>query len=395
MRSIHIIIYFFITITIASCQTNSSKKTDILPGIHNINNFKNKLKYKNIAVVANHSAIINNVHLVDTLISLGINVKTIFSPEHGFRGNKDAGAAINNDVDNKTGLKVISLYGKNKKPQNSDLQDIDIIIFDIQDVGVRFYTYLSTMHYIMEAAAENNIKVIVLDRPNPNGFYVDGPVLDTTQKSFVGMHPIPIVHGMTLGELAQMINGEKWLKNGIRCDIEILKCENYSHNDLYQLPIKPSPNLPNMTSIYLYPSLALFEGTVMSVGRGTQMPFQIYGHPNNKSKFSFTPISTPGASNNPKYKGTICYGEDLRNFDINTFKNKPELSLKYIIEAYNNINSKDIFFNNFFYNLSGNKKLKNQIINNISEKDIKLSWEKELKQFKEKRKKYLLYPDFE
>ena len=395
MRSIHIIIYFIITITTASCQTKSSKKDYILPGIHNINNFKNKLKYNNIAVVANHSAIINNVHLVDTLISLGINVKTIFSPEHGFRGNQDAGATINNEVDNKTGLKVISLYGKNKKPQNSDLQDIDIIVFDIQDVGVRFYTYLSTMHYIMEAAAENNIKVIILDRPNPNGFYVDGPILDTVQKSFVGMHPIPIVHGMTLGELAQMINGEKWLKNGIQCNIEIIKCTNYSHNDLYQLPVKPSPNLPNMTSIYLYPSLALFEGTVMSVGRGTQMPFQIYGHPDIRTTFSFTPISTPGASNNPKYEGIICYGYDLRNFDINTFITKPELSLKYIIDAYNNINSKADFFNNFFYNLSGNKKLKTQIINNISEENIKLSWEKELKQFKDKRKKYLLYPDFE
>ena len=395
MRSIHIIIYFIITITTASCQTKSSKKDYILPGIHNINNFKNKLKYNNIAVVANHSAIINNVHLVDTLISLGINVKTIFSPEHGFRGNQDAGAEINNEVDNKTGLKVISLYGKNKKPQNSDLQDIDIIVFDIQDVGVRFYTYLSTMHYIMEAAAENNIKVIILDRPNPNGFYVDGPILDTVQKSLVGMHPIPIVHGMTLGELAQMINGEKWLKNGIQCNIEIIKCTNYSHNYLYQLPVKPSPNLPNMTSIYLYPSLALFEGTVMSVGRGTQMPFQIYGHPDIRTTFSFTPISTPGASNNPKYEGIICYGYDLRNFDINTFITKPELSLKYIINAYNNINSKADFFNNFFYNLSGNKKLKTQIINNISEENIKLSWEKELKQFKDKRKKYLLYPDFE
>ncbi|MHC1705851.1 MAG: exo-beta-N-acetylmuramidase NamZ domain-containing protein [Tenuifilaceae bacterium] len=354
------------------------------------------LAHKNIAIVANHSSTIGKTHLVDSLKSLKVKIKKIFCPEHGFRGEADAGEFIVNHTDKKTGLPIISLYGNHKKPTIKDLKGVDIVIFDMQDVGVRFYTYISTMHYVMEACAEQKITLIILDRPNPNGFYVDGPVLDTAHSSFVGLHPVPLVHGMTIGEYAQMINGEKWLKGGVQCNLKIIACKEYNHSVLYNLPTRPSPNLPNQTAIYLYPSLGLFEGTVISVGRGTDFPFQVFGHPllpNNG--FSFTPTEKIGASKNPPCKNELCYGIDLREFSTDYFKNNRSINLDWIIYAYKLYSDKDSFFNNYFNNLSGNSELKKQIKQGLDSEQIRKSWEKELDSFKQKRKKYLLYPDFE
>lgn len=353
------------------------------------------LKDRKVGIVANHTSMINNTHLVDSLVALKVNVVKVFSPEHGFRGKADAGEKVNSDFDATTGLPIISLYGKNKKPTPKQIADLDVLIFDIQDVGARFYTYISTMHYIMEAAAENNKKVIILDRPNPNGHYVDGPILEKEFSSFIGMHQVPIVHGMTVGEYAQMINGEGWLANGKKCDLTVIKTVNYTHKSLYQLPIKPSPNLPNMASVYLYPSLCLFEGTTISVGRGTDKPFQILGHPLIKSeKYSFTPKPSEGAKN-PKLNGEKCFGHDLSSFGEEYMKNKPYLNLFWIIDIYNNYPKKDEFFIKSFNLLAGTDKLKQQLKAGISEQDIYKSWQPGLKQFKQTRKKYLLYPDFE
>lgn len=343
---------------------------------------------KSVGVVCNHSAKIKNSHLVDSLLKMGIRITKIFAPEHGFRGEASAGEEIKSQIDKKTGLPIISLYGKSKKPSHNDLNGIDILIFDIQDVGVRFYTYISTLHYVMESAAENQIPLIILDRPNPLGFYVDGPVLDTTYRSFVGMHPVPIVHGMTIGEFAQMINGEHWLKKRLQCELIIIPCKNYTHKTRYALNIKPSPNLPNMTSIYLYPSLGLFEGTVISVGRGTNIPFQIVGAPQLIGKYSFTfvPHSKQGA-NKPLYENETCYGIDLRqNFDT-TF------TLEYLLEIYKNYPDKKNFFNSLFIKLIGNKKVYNAIINDKNENEIRNIWKEDLEAFKQIRKKYLLYKE--
>jgi uncharacterized protein YbbC (DUF1343 family) len=310
---------------------------------------------------------IGNTHLVDSLLSLGINIITVFSPEHGFRGTADAGAKIEDGIDSKTGLPIISLYGNNKKPRKEQLKGIDILVFDIQDVGVRFYTYISTLHYVMEAAAENNIKVIVLDRPNPNGHYVDGPILDTNFKSFVGMHPVPIVHGMTIGEYAKMINGENWITT--RCELIVIEMENYTHNTNYDLPIKPSPNLQNARAVNLYPSLCLFEGTNISVGRGTDYPFQHFGAPYLKSNYSFMPKSGEG-SKYPKHEDIVCFGTDLRfQEDYLT-----DLNLNWIIETFKQCSEKEEFFNNFFDKLAGTDKLKKQIIAGMTAKEIKASW---------------------
>ncbi len=287
------------------------------------------LKGKNIALVVNQTSVIQNTHLVDSLLSHKLRIKTIFAPEHGFRGEADAGAHVANGIDKKTNLPIISLYGNNKKPTSAQLKGIDLIIFDIQDVGARFYTYISTMHYVMEACAENGIPLLILDRPNPNGMYVDGPVLDMKFQSFVGMHPIPVLHGLTVAELAKMINGEKWLKDSAQCELVNITCENYTHQTTYSLPIKPSPNLPNDQAIALYPSLCFFEGTIVSVGRGTEMPFQLYGHPSWKTAYSFTPISTAGASS-PPYQNQRCYGYNLENTSTDGF------TLSYLIQAYQN-----------------------------------------------------------
>lgn len=368
-----------------------SKDNSTMPGADQFLHYEKYLRGKRVALLLNQTSVLSksNTHLLDFLISKKINVIKIFSPEHGFRGKADAGEKISNDKDLKTGLPIISLYGNSKKPTKEALADIDILLFDIQDVGARFYTYISTMHYAMQACADNNKQMIILDRPNPNGYYVAGPILDLKYKSFVGMHPIPIVHGLTVGELALMINGENWLDSNRKCSLVVIPVKNYHHKMRYQLPVKPSPNLPNAQSILLYPSLCLFEGTTISVGRGTSKPFQIIGAPDScLGKFSFTPQSTLGAAKNPMYEGKVCYGIDLSN-SIQTF------TLKYLIDFYKNSNNKDTFFNNFFPKLIGNNTLAQQIKNGENEATISSSWNTDLKNYKIMRKKYLLYQDFE
>ena len=351
-----------------------------------------------VGVVANQTSRVKKEHLVDVLLNEGVNVIKVFSPEHGFRGKSDAGEKVKDEIDLHTGLPIYSLYGKSKrKPSKEILKDIDIIVFDLQDVGVRFYTYISTLHYVMEACAENNVQLIVLDRPNPNGFYVDGPILDLKFRSFVGMHPVPVVHGMTIGEYANMINGEKWLNNMIQCSLEIIPCLNYNHNTRYVLPIPPSPNLPNMRSVYLYPSLCFFEGTNISIGRGTSFPFQVFGAPYFTNKeFSFTPKATFGAKN-PKYKSITCYGSDLRNISLDTLKKTKKLNLNWLVNSYKISEDSEDFFNknNFFQLLSGTDKLMNLIKGGANSKHIYETYQKELNEFKTIRKKYLLYEDFE
>lgn len=346
-----------------------------------------ELQGKKIAIVANQTSILQNKeHLVDFLVSKNIKIQTIFAPEHGFRGDADAGETIKDGKDLKTNIPILSLYGKNKKPNLEILNGLDFVLFDIQDVGVRFYTYISTLHYVMEACAEAKIPMIIIDRPNPNISIVDGPVLEKEHTSFVGMHPIPVLHGMTIAEYAQMINGEKWLANAVKCELIIKKCNNYSRKKSYSLPVKPSPNLPNDLSINLYASLCFFEGTNVSVGRGTEKQFQIYGSPFLPKKgFSFTPKPNFGAKD-PLYNGTTCWGEDLtKNNNINL------LDLKWLIKAYKNTNNKKDFFNSFFTKLAGTKTLQTQIEKGISEKEIRKSWQKDLDAFKKTREKYLLY----
>ena len=331
-----------------------------------MNEYLPRLYGKKVGLVVNHTSIVGNTHLADTLLSLNIEVSKVFAPEHGFRGSADAGEKVKDGVDSKTGIPIISLYGKNKKPTPEQLNGIEVVIFDIQDVGARFYTYISTMHYVMEACAENNIPVIVLDRPNPNGMYVDGPVLDTSVSSFVGLHPIPIVHGLTVGELANMINGEKWLKNGIKCDLTIIKNQGYTHESSYSLPVKPSPNLPNDLSISLYPSLCLFEGTTISVGRGTYEPFQQIGHPDLMDMpHEFIPRRIDGMSKYPPHENEICRG---LKFDDKPFSSG--FTLKYLIDFYNQFENKDGYFNDFFTKLAGSKVLAQQIKDGKSEKQI-------------------------
>lgn len=373
-------------------KLNPKTKKELKVGAERLNLYQNKIKDKKLGLIVNPSSRLGNAHLVDTLFNLGFEIKSIFAPEHGFRGKAEAGEKIDNSIDTKTKIPIVSLYGKNKKPSVENLQEIEIILFDIQDVGARFYTYISTLHYVMEACAENKIKVIVLDRPNPNGHYVDGPILEPEYKSFVGMHPVPVVHGMTVGEYAQMINGEFWLKDSVKCDLEIIPIENYTHQTFYELPVKPSPNLPNIRSIYLYPSLCFFEGTKVSIGRGTKTPFQIVGNPSfPKKDFSFTPISIPGASLHPKFKNEKCFGYDLTKIDLELLRNQKGLQLNYLIEFYNTSEDKTNFFIPFFDKLAGNQKLRNQIIVGKSEKEIKESWQKDLEKFNLIRKKYLIY----
>ena len=364
--------------------TFSAQAQKIVLGVERTDVYIRHLKNKKVSVVANQTSRIGETHLVDSLLNSGIDVIKVFSPEHGFRGKADAGAIIEDGIDTETGIAIISLYGKNRKPKTEQLQEIDILVFDIQDVGARFYTYISTLHYVMEAATESGIPLIVLDRPNPNGHYVDGPVLDTNFRSFVGMHSIPIVHGMTIGEYAKMINAENWISK--RCDLTIIEMENYTHDISYDLPIKPSPNLPNARAINLYPSLCLFEGTNISVGRGTQYPFQHFGAPYLQSNYSFTPKSGAG-SKYPKHENIKCLGTDLR-FQDNYLT---AINLNWLITAYNNFSKKEKFFNNFFDKLAGTDKLRLQIIEGKTSKEIKLSWEENLNKFKKIREKYLMY----
>ncbi|MBJ2176532.1 DUF1343 domain-containing protein [Aureibaculum sp. A20] len=354
-------------------------------------NYLTLIKQKRTGIVGNHTSVVKNkkngfTHLVDTLISLNIDIKKVFAPEHGFRGKADAGEKIADGKDPITGLPTISLYGKNKKPSSEQLKDLDIIIFDIQDVGTRFYTYISTLHYVMEACAEANIPLIVIDRPNPNGHYIDGPMREEKYKSFVGMHPVPIVYGMTIGEYAQMINGEKWLENNVKCDLTVMPLKNYTHQTPYSLPIKPSPNLPNDISINLYPSLCFFEGTEISAGRGTEMQFQIFGAPFlPKGNFTFKPQSNEGAKN-PKFKDELCYGKDLR-----TVKKLNSINLEWLIETYNESKDKENFFNSFMPKLAGTKKMQQQIEQGLSSDEIKKTWQADIANFKKIRLKYLMY----
>ncbi|MBL0286703.1 MAG: DUF1343 domain-containing protein [Bacteroidetes bacterium] len=359
-------------------------------GAQNLKSYIGLLKDKKIALVVNQTSTIGNTHLVDSLVKLKVNIVKIFGPEHGFRGTADAGEHIENGKDPKTGIPVISLYGDNKKPTPSQLADIDLVIFDIQDVGARFYTYISTLHYLMEACGENNKKVLILDRPNPNGHYVDGPVLQNGFESFVGMDKIPVVHGMTIAEYALMLNGEKWLKNGVQCELEIVKCQNYTHQTPYSPPIPPSPNLKDLSAIYLYPSLCFFEGTPISVGRGTDFPFKVFGHPTfEKYSFSFVPTPKVGATS-PLLSGKKCNGVSFLEFSEKDLRNTG-FTLKYLIDAYNNFPDKAVFFNDFFKKLAGNDVLYKQIKEGKTEDEIRKSWQPELDYFKKIRKKYLLY----
>lgn len=361
-------------------------------GAQNTAFYMDSLKRKKVGVVANQTSLKDSVHLVDFLVKKRIDVVKVFSPEHGFRGVADAGEHVNNDVDEATGLPIVSLYGNNKKPKPEQLAGIEVMVFDLQDVGARFYTYISTLHYVMEACAEQGIKVIVLDRPNPNIDLVDGPVRKEGFESFVGMHPVPILHGMTIGEYAQMINGEKWLKNGIQCDLTVVPCLSYNRTDNYVLPVAPSPNLRSKESIYLYPSLCLFEGTVMSVGRGTDFPFEVYGHPNfgdTNTRFSFTPMSSYGAKH-PKLEGELCKGEKLQKYGKRKLNG---LYLMWLIKAYKETDVDEFFTKNgqWFDLLAGTDELRKQIIEGQSESMIRLSWKADLDAFKEMRQQYLIY----
>lgn len=365
----------------------------ILPGDYQLNEYTGVLRDKNVALVINQTAVINGKLLPDTLISLGINIKKIFAPEHGYRGNSADGIAIKDYIDPVNNINVVSLYGNKKKPSAKDLNGIDIVVFDIQDVGCRFYTFISTMTYVMQACAENKIPLIVLDRPNPNGFYIDGPVLEPKYISFIGLHAVPVVYGMTIGEYAMMVNGECWLENGIKADLTVIKCSNYTHSSIFQLPVAPSPNLPNMTAVYLYPSLCFFEGTIVSVGRGTDRPFQQIGHPDFKEgKNFFIPESIKGVSENPPYAGIKCYGYDLSKL-ISRNKKDSGIHLEYLIEFYDKLPKKEDFFTGYFNKLAGNSKLQEQIINGTDRESIRSSWEPELEKFKEIRKKYLIYEE--
>ena len=389
-RNSLIITAIFVSVVFsASCGAKSNDS--VIAGAYRIDDYRNLIKGKTIAVVANQTAMVGETHLVDMLIKEGMNIAAIMAPEHGFRDLADAGAKIESGKDKVTGIPVISLYGANYKPTPENLKGIDVVIFDIQDVGVRFYTYISTLSYALEACAENNVKCIVLDRPNPNGFLLDGNILDTAYKSFIGLHPIPIAYGMTIGEYATMVNGEGWLKGGVKCDLSVITCKNYDHSTYYELPVKPSPNLANQNAVYLYPSTCFFEGTSLSLGRGTPFAFQVYGSPRMPDRgFSFTPESVPGASN-PLFAGEKCYGVDLRNALNDGIVPKPQINLEWIINAYNDFPEKDKFFTRYFDTLAGGPTLRQQIQQGLSAGQIRESWKDGLEKFGKIRAKYLLY----
>jgi uncharacterized protein YbbC (DUF1343 family) len=386
-----LLLLIFIVLS-TSCRTDAFAEP--LPGAYSTQEYLELLSGKKVAIVANQTSVIRKAsgtgfnHLVDSLVSLGVDIVKVFAPEHGFRGQLDAGEKVEDQKDPKTGLPIISLYGKNKKPTGEQLTGIDLVVFDIQDVGARFYTYISTLHYIMEACAENEISLLVLDRPNPNGHYVDGPVLEKEFSSFVGMHPVPVVYGMTIGEYARMINGEKWLKNGIECALTVIELKGYDHSTPYELPIKPSPNLPNEKAVNLYPSLCFFEGTTVSCGRGTERQFQIFGSPELPEsifKYTFTPEPNFG-SKYPKHQGKKCFGRNLQYAD-----RLKELNLKWLIEVYRNHENKDSFFNDFFVKLAGTTELRKNIEDGLSPESIRDQWQEDLTAFKVIREKYLLY----
>jgi len=382
----------FIISILCLTLTSYAEQNQIVTGADQPELYLPKLKGKNLALVVNQTSRIGDQHLVDYLLEKKLTIKRIFAPEHGFRGEAGAGELIDNSKDKNTGISIISIYGKNRKPSAAQLSGIDVVIFDIQDVGCRFYTYISTLHYMMEACAENNVTLLILDRPNPNGDYFDGPILQPAFKSFVGMDPIPVVHGCTIGELAQMINGEKWLAKGVKVKLEIIKVANYTHSMKYEPPVKPSPNLPNYLSIRLYPSLCFFEATSVSVGRGTQFPFQVLGFPDQTfGNFTFTPQSLKGMELNPLQKDKKCFGEDFREL-----KEAPHFTLSYFIDWFHKFKNKDEFLtrSQWFNQLMGNEKVLKLILEGKGEAEIRKSWETELVNYGAIRQKYLLYTDF-
>jgi len=389
-------LFIILCVLLGSCAlTHDNSPLSVATGADQTELYLNKIAGKAVGLVANHTTLVGgNTHLVDTLLKLNVHIVKIYSPEHGFRGNIDAGAEIGNAFDDKSGLPIISLYGERMKPAPADLKGVEIMIYDIQDVGVRFYTYISTMHYLMEACAESNIPLIILDRPDPLGHYIDGPVLTSGFRSFIGLHPIPVVYAMTPGELAGMINGEGWLKEGIRCNLEVIPCKYYDHNTYYKLPVNPSPNLNCMEAIYLYPSTCFFEGTVMSLGRGTPFPFRVIGNPSYPDKsFSFMPTAS-SANKNPVLKDQICYGIDLSSLTVDSLQKLKSINLQWLIKTYELMNMDSSFFTDYFNRLAGNARLRNQILEGFSEHRIKESWKTDLEKFQAVRKKYLLYKDF-
>lgn len=406
-----------VAVLVFALSSTAVSQQKIIPGAARISTYLPLIKNKRIGIFANHTSMVGNTHLVDTLRKAGVNITVIFGPEHGFRGTADAGEKVGNYVDQQTGIQVVSLYGSKRRPSAEDVKNVDILVFDIQDVGVRFYTYISSLEEFMEAAAALGKPLLVLDRPNPNGFYVDGPVLKKPYRSFVGMQPVPVVYGMTIGEYAMMLAGENWLSPAANAKFNfyktaknskdtpfhflVIKCENYTHQSKYTLREKPSPNLPNMQSVYLYPSTCYFEGTVLSEGRGTPTPFQVFGHPSlPKNLYAFTPVSTAGAKE-PKLKDQLCYGWNLAGTEDQVLKEiDNKVQLKYLIEAYRLFPDKDKFFilpksgkpeDSFFNKLAGNSELMEQIKSGMSEAEIRKSWEKDLTAFKAIRKKYLMY----
>lgn len=377
-----------------ACAGSAASTSDkVVTGAEQLELYLPLLKGKRVALLTNQTGVVGETHLVDTLTALGIELVTILSPEHGFRGDADAGERVSGSVDEKSGITITSLYdGKSGYPPTSLMEEIDLLLFDLQDVGVRFYTYLTTMARAMESCAQYGVEMVVLDRPNPIGFLVDGPILDMKYRSTVGWLPIPVAHGMTFGELAGMINGEGWLKDSIECDITVIKCKNYTHSTLYHLPVKPSPNLPDMRSIYLYPSTCYFEATPVSLGRGTDKPFQMYGHPNMSGySYSFTPRSVPGAKNPPQLD-KLCYGVDLREEPSIEEINRKGIDLSYVIDAYQSLNLDDHFFRSFFELLIGQGWVRTMIKEGVSAEEIKARWQGDVEQFKKDRKPYLLYP---
>jgi uncharacterized protein YbbC (DUF1343 family) len=380
---------------------STNQKTQIITGADQISEYLPLLKGKRVAMLVNQTSIIGKKASVDSLLSLGVNIVKVFGPEHGFRGNASAGAKVNNEVDQKTGIPIISLYGKIKRPTKEHLADVDVMIFDIQDVGARFYTYINTLAHVMESCAENGKELIILDRPNPNGYLVDGPILEKSLYSGIGMFPIPIAHGLTIGEFAQMINGEGWLPNKLQCKIRVIKIANYNHDLSYALPVFPSPNLNSQQSILLYPSTCMFEGTILSQGRGTYIPFTVLGAPALKGKydFSFKPVSIEGMSETPLHQNEDCFGLDLRKYDTSILRKSRQINLSWMMELYKAYPMKDKFFDKTqskqmgdINKLAGTEKFKQQIMDGVSEVEIRKSWEPGLSDFKVLRKKYLIYP---
>lgn len=380
--------------------TNKKSAAQIVTGADQTELYLPYLKGKRIGMVVNQTSIIGKTPSVDSLHNLGVNIVKVFGPEHGFRGNASAGVHVDDEVDAKTGIKVLSLYGKTSKPSKESLSDIDLMIFDIQDVGARFYTYTITLHRVMEACAENNVELLILDRPNPNGYLIDGPILDPKFKSGIGIHPVPIAHGMTVGEYAKMINGQGWLANQVKCKIKIIQVKNYKHDMAYELPVFPSPNLNSQQSILLYPSVCWFEGTIISQGRGTYFPFTVLGNPDLKGKydFSFTPKSIKGMSETPLFMDTECFGLDLRKYDTSLLRKKKQINIQWMIEFYKAYPHKEKFFDakqskeiGNIDRLAGTDLFKQQIVEGKSEAEIRKSWEPGLSQYKKMRKQYLLY----